>query len=141
VFIPTGRSMFILSINTKKEHELLYLICASCTTYSPCLFFRARFGCQAYAWRLDYSGRTRKSSFGLSHHLSDGLHHQPIGRSVRRSLLLSVHYVVDQLVGLLGACRSIIPTIHRLDFIVSYAGCSPAALGTSRRSDSPCNCR
>jgi hypothetical protein len=37
---------------------------------------------------LDYLGRTRRSLSRLSHHLAVGLHHQPTGRSVRRSLTL-----------------------------------------------------
>jgi hypothetical protein len=51
-------------------------------------FLGARFGCRAYARGLDYLGRTRRSSSGLSHHLADGLHHQPSSRSVRHSLTL-----------------------------------------------------
>jgi hypothetical protein len=104
-------------------------------------FSGARFGCQAYARGLDYSGRTRRLSPRLSHHLVDRVHHQPTGRSVRRSLLLGVHFTADQLVGLLGAHRLVIPAIRHLDFIVSCARCSPAELGTSRCLDSSCNFR
>jgi hypothetical protein len=41
----------------------------------------------------------------------------------------------------LGARQPVILAICCLDFIVSYAGCSLATLGTSGRSDSSCNCR
>jgi hypothetical protein len=139
--MPTGRSMFILSINTTKKHELLYFICASCTHILHVYFSGARFDCLAYARRLDYSGRTRRSSSGLSHHLTDWLYYQPISQSVRRSFLLGVHSTADQLIGLLGAHRSDIPTIRRLDFMASYVGCTPATPGTSWRSDCSCNCR
>jgi hypothetical protein len=89
-------------------------------------FLGARFGCRAYAQGLDYLGRTRRSLFGLSHHLVEGLHHQPTGRCVWRSLLLD-------------ARRPIIPAICCLDFIVSYNVCSPAELGTSWCLDSSYN--
>jgi hypothetical protein len=36
-----------------------------------------------YAWGLEQSGRTRRSSIGWSHHLAVGLHHRPAGQSVR----------------------------------------------------------
>jgi hypothetical protein len=52
-------------------------------------FSGARFNCRAYTRGLDYLGRIRRSSPGLSHHLADGLYHQPTSRSVRRSLTLS----------------------------------------------------
>jgi hypothetical protein len=134
--------MFILSINTtKRTWALILYLCTMHYLFLDVYFLGARFGCWAYARELDYSGRTKRSSSRLLHHLADRIHHQPIGQSIRRSLLLGVHSAANQLIGLLGACRPVIPAIRCLDFIVSYAGCSPAALGTSRCSDSSFNCR
>jgi hypothetical protein len=73
--------------------ECLYQLVEACLyanlrVFMPILhvyFLGARFGCWAYARGLDYSGRTSRSSSGLSHHLVDGLHHQPISWSVRHS--------------------------------------------------------
>ena len=67
---------------------------------------------------------TRWSSSGWSDHLSDRLHRQPTGLTTQHSLLLSVHFIADQLVGLLIAWAS-----------------SSATLGTPRCSDSLCKRR
>ena len=64
---------------------------------------------------------TRCSSSGWLDHKSDELHRQPTGRSARRSL----HR------------RPIGWIAHRMGFIVSYAGESPAKPWTPRCSDVP----
>jgi hypothetical protein len=69
-----------------------------------------------------HHGITTGPCAAMSHHLTDGLHHQPTGRSVRLSLLLGVHSAADQLVVLLSARRPVIPAIRRSDFIVSFTG-------------------
>jgi hypothetical protein len=84
-----------------------------------------------YARRLDQSGRTRISSSGWSDHLTDGLHHQLTGRTLRLSLLLchqpvgwtARHSILHQLAGRI-LCRLIISYARdssAIDFLVDLA--------------------
>ena len=74
--------------------EFIYFIFTSCTTHSTHLFCRG----------------TVRSSSGWSDHLLDGLHRQPTGRTARHSLLLGIHFAINQLVQLLIAWASLLAT-------------------------------
>ena len=77
-------------------------------------------------WPLDFSVDQ------LVRPLDSWLRHRPVGWTIRHSLPLGAHFTADQLVGLLGTWFFANQLVGlSIVFIDSYAGGSPAKLGTS----------
>jgi hypothetical protein len=115
-------------------------------------FSGARFGCRAYARGLDKmiiaqvvgplctrtSPSTSWSERSALTPSRRSLYFRPVGWTDRCS---PTSHSADQLVGLLGARRPVILPTNFLGFIVSFAGGSPAELGTPRCLSSSCKRR